>query len=381
MVPGVGELAIVLAGLSLVFVASAYGFARRQLRALVPVTPQALTNKLLVIIPARNEAARIGATLQALLRAELDEGAALHILVVDDRSSDGTAALVEQLASETPGDVTVRVLRLVDDPPAGAFGKPRALHAAVQDARSRGALTPLVLFLDADVVLEPAALGGLVRAHDHCGADALSGVPRLVTLTRAEQLFVPALASVVTNRAAPTRVHSSDDATAFLNGQLILVDSAALDDAGGFAAVERTVLEDVALARALKARGKKLRLADLRMIASTRMYESFAEIDAGFGKNATALLGKSAFAVGIFAFLTSLLPAAALVFAGVDASPLAVAALVLVALVTALQVLTRKLAGAPVWPVLVLPLVYAGVMLVLVRASFARTVTWRGRVY
>ena len=388
-------LALVLASLSLVFVASAVVTGRAQVRALVRVDPAPLAEPLLVVIPARNEAARIGATLRALLSE--DARAGLRVLVVDDRSTDDTARVVAAVASAdiARADVAgagaagrVRILALSDEPPAGTFGKPRALHAAVEDARARGELTARVMFLDADVVLAPGALGGMLRAKAASGAAALSGVPRLVCATAVEQMLVPAFASVVTGRFLPTRVHDPARPDAFLNGQLVLVDTAALDDAGGWAAVSSTVLEDVALARNLKARGHALRLADLRALASTRMYDSWRAIDEGFGKNATALLGERAGLVGALAFMTSLLPWAAAALAigalTVDAHTDAVyagAALALVAAVHALQASARRTARVSVWPVLVLPLVYAAVAFTLVRASLRRTIAWRGRVY
>ncbi len=394
-------VALALAALSLAFVASALVVARRELAALwrvapgSPVTPVAPARQLpplaeraggaaeglLVVVPARNEGARIGPTLRALLA---DDSAPAAIVVVDDRSTDDTAAVVEALAAQAAG--RLRLLRLEDEPPPGVFGKPRALQAAVDDARARaaaegGTLPERVLFLDADVVLAPGALAALNGAMDRSGADALSGVPRIVCESAVEQMFVPALISVVTGRFAPSRVHDDVDPTAFLNGQLVLVKTAALDDAGGWAAVSGTVLEDVALARALKSRGKRVRLADLRPWASTRMYASFAELSDGFGKNATALLGRTAGVVGVFAFATSLVPWLVAGIAVASPDPLALAACVVAVVTMGLQALVRRTAGAPVWPALVLPVVYAGVAVVLVRASLRRRIAWRGRVY
>jgi uncharacterized protein (DUF983 family) len=351
---------------------------RRELRALVAVTARPLAGPLLVVIPARNEASRIGPTLDALLA---DPCPTLSILVVDDRSTDGTAALVDERAAR---DARLRLLRLKDDPAPGVFGKPRALAAAVEDARARAGLPARVLFLDADVRLAPGALGALEAAH--APGVALSGVPRLVVESVAEQLFVPALVSLVTGRFMPSRVHDAKDQGAFLNGQIILVDTATLDDVGGFQRVQHTVLEDVALARAWKEKGHALRLADLRAVASTRMYANFGEIAEGFGKNALVLLGRGAAFVGALSFVTSCLPAASLVLAASSGdAPVVVAVGALVAGVVGVQLALRRMAGAPLWPVLVLPVVYAGVFFVLAkttaRALRGQPVRWRGRSY
>lgn len=377
-------LAIVLAGLSLAFTVLALVVGRRQLASLVRASAGPLDEPLLVVIPARNEALRLEPTLAALLA---EPSPALQVLVVDDRSSDGTAMVVERAAMADP---RVRLLRLHEDPPPGVFGKPRALAAAIDDARARGALPARVLFLDADVLLSPGALGGLVAAKRASGAAALSGVPRLACESAVEELFVPPLVSVVTGRFPPRRVHDARDPTAFLNGQLVLVDTQALDDAGGWRGVAHTVLEDVALARALKARGHALRLADLRALSSTRMYGSLGEIAAGFGKNAIALLGRSAGLVGLFAFALSLLPASAVALALVGhavggSSSMLAAVVVAGGAVLGVQAMARRLAGVAVWPVVVLPLAYLGVALILgtasVRALLGRPLTWRGRSY
>jgi cellulose synthase/poly-beta-1,6-N-acetylglucosamine synthase-like glycosyltransferase len=372
--------AAALAFASLAFTAAAFVVARRELRALIKVRPQPLTTPLLVVIPARNEAERIRPTLRALLASDVAPDVKLDVLVVDDRSSDETVNLVEAMAAS---DSRLRLLRLDTEPAPGVFGKPRALAAAIEHARATSTLPERVLFLDADVVLERGALGAIVAALDETKADALSGVPKLVCESRVEQLFVPALASVVTGRFMPSKVHDDVDATAFLNGQLLLVKAAALDDAGGFGSVSHTVLEDVALARALKSRRRRLRLADLRAIASTRMYTSFAEIRAGFGKNARALLGASAASVGVLAFATSLFPWVALASAALDGDPGGIVhglAIDAILANVALQLATRKIAGAPLWPVACLPVVYGGVALVIASGS-STTITWRGRSY
>ncbi len=373
-------IAFVIGGSGLALVTLASLVARRELAALVRVPPAPLMVPLLVVIPARDEADGIGACLQRVLS---DRCAALRVLVVDDRSSDQTAAIVMQLVAT---DARLTLLRLEEDPPADSFGKPRALALGVEHVRATGALPERVLFLDADVLLEEGALGGLLCALEASRASALSGLPHLDCRTLLEQLLLPTIVPLLVGRLGPTRVHDDSDAAAFLNGQLILVDTAAYQNAGGFAAVCHTVLEDVALARALKGRGHRLRLGDLRALASTRMYCSWRGIVEGFGKNATALLGPHAWATGILSLSVSLLPllAVVLALASKDAAALAGALALLIAAM-AVQVLARRRTGAPLWPVLVLPLAYAGVAWVLVRASWrtlrGHTTQWKGRDY
>lgn len=373
-------VALLLAALALAAIGGAAALGRRQLRALVRVTPEALSEPLQVIIPARDEAAN----LRTLLPALLAEGAAdLRVLVVDDRSSDDSAAVVEELARQ---DARLSLLRLGDEPAPGVFGKPRALAEAVE--KSSGAQAPaLLLFLDADMRPAPGLLGGVVAALRRERAQALSGVPRLLLETPVEAFFLPTLVALLTGGVRTSRVHDANTPDAFLNGQLILVEAAALAQAGGWRAVADTVLEDVALARRLKGAGAALRLADLRPLVGTRMYASFGEMARGFGKNATALLGPGAGLKGGLAWLLSLVPwaAFALVLARA-AGPLPLGlGVALFALTLLVQARARLDVQAPAWPVLLLPLSYLGAALILARASLShlrrRPIEWRGRRY
>lgn len=354
-----------------------------QLRALVPLERRDLDEPLRVLIPARNEERRLGPTLDALLE---DPAESLQVVVYDDRSSDGTAALLAERARRDP---RLTVLRGEEEPPLGSFGKPVALSRALQKADERlGHHDGVLLFLDADVVLAPGTLGGVVHGLRASGADALSGVPRFVCESAIEQLFVPVLTSLVGMRHRPRAVHDERSAVAFLNGQLIVIKREALDEVGGFAAVSDAVLEDVALARALKSAGKRLRLAALWPHARTRMYTSWREIDEGFGKNAVPLFG------GPWRTLSSALAALALAclpWSGALAavahgpSPLLLVGGASLALALASQASMRRALALPLWPILVLPLAYGGAAFVLVRAALrvmrGGEVTWRGRRY
>jgi cellulose synthase/poly-beta-1,6-N-acetylglucosamine synthase-like glycosyltransferase len=362
--------------------------ARRELRALEPVAPRPLASvlkegdTLTVVIPARNEP-DIAACMEAALE---DAHPALRVLVVDDRSTDDTASRARAVCAR---DARAELLSLADDPPPDVFGKPRALAAGVAhlEAKRKGAPAGLLLFLDADVWLEKGALGALVEARARSGADALSGVPRLETSSALEDLLVPTLTSLVTSRFLPTRVHDARAPVAFLNGQLILIDGAALAGVGGWSAVQDTVLEDVALARRLKGAGRALRLADVRSLASTRMYEGLAEIVEGFGKNAVALLGPAAGLFAVLSFVTSCLPWVVVAAAIALPGELLWRALALVCALGAVgcAVLARRLARVAWWPALVLPLSYAAVSGILLGASWRHLrrapVQWKGRRY
>lgn len=387
-------VAPLLAVLALATIATAAAMARRELRALVRVEAEPLQEPLLVVIPARNEAANLRAHLPALLAEPAPD---LRVVVVDDASADDTGAVVAELAARDP---RLRLLCLTDEPPAGVFGKPRALAAAMdhaamdhaamdhaaRDHDARSPLPALALFLDADMEPQPGLCGGLVATLRRERAHALSGVPRLVLGSAVEVLFLPTLVALLTGGVRAARVHDAKARDAFLNGQVLLVDTGALAQVGGWRAVGSTVLEDVALARRLKDAGRALRLGDLRGLVATRMYASYAEMARGFGKNATALLGRKAGLLGLASLALSLVPWAALGLAAARAAPLPLLVVAVAFCATLLvQASTRRDAGAPWWPVLVLPLSYLGAALILLRASLADVrrapVEWRGRRY
>ena len=363
-------LAVVTAAFGPLLYALAFVRGAREAAHVRPVTPRPLDSDLLVVIPARNEAKRLPATLRALLA---DPSQHLQVVVVDDHSDDGTARVARSFDDER-----VTVIMGPGPPPAGRFGKPRALAFGVAALPH----ADVVLCLDADVVVQPGLLGGLVAALDDAQAAALSGVPDLDNQTAVERALVPAFVAAVAVTHPPSGVHDDASATAFLNGQLLLVRRAALDDVGGFLSVQDTVLEDVAIARRLKARGHRVRVVDVRGLARTRMYESFGAILEGFAKNARALHGRLLVPVAVLLLVGAWAPVAGLALAlasdGVTDDVVAVIGVVVAA---AFAVANRRRLGAgAAWGV-VSPVVQLVVAVTYVRAAVQRRGRWRGRTF
>jgi hypothetical protein len=351
--------------------------SRREEAQLGKIEAQPLQEPLTVIIPARNEEIRLEPTLHALLD-ETSEG--LRVIVYDDRSTDGTAQMVARLQKE---DHRLELIGGQEDL-QGRFGKPVALAHAIEISAPQ---SRLVLCLDADVLLAPGCLGGLCEFQKK-RTGAVSGCPDLICKSLAEQCFVPAFVALVAAKYQPSAVHDPKSKTAFLNGQLILFEPRDLEKAGGFMAVADTVLEDVAMACRLKETGCRLTLADLRGLASTRMYCTWKEIQEGFGKNANPLYGGPlpTFIMGLMAFLVSIGTTVGLVGAVFVASPWVMAGcLGLFLLVMLIQMRMRQRMQVPAWPVFLLPLVYAGVFwvfaLAALRGMTGGQVTWKGRGY
>lgn len=379
-------IAPALTGTIALLYASAWWRARQEVAALVAVKHQPLSEPLVVVIPARNEEDRLGETLETLLA---DPSEVLAVYVFDDGSTDETSRLVEERAAKDP---RLTLLQGNAQPlPPGVFGKPRALARAVDAIQSQAHLPELLLFLDADVEVKRGALGGLVAALRRERAQVLSGTPALILKSAVETMLVPAFVSLVGERHRPTKVLAGEHA--FLNGQCILVERDAYVAAGGFAAVETTVLEDVALGERLLANGARLRLADLRNSIATRMYRSLEEIALGFGKNARVVLGGKASLVRLaglglgLSWAPWLALAAAATGAAFDAQADAMAVVPFAvttffyACIVGFGGAVRRTMGAAGWPALLLPLVWTVVAFVLMRAAVVDGVRWKGRTY
>jgi cellulose synthase/poly-beta-1,6-N-acetylglucosamine synthase-like glycosyltransferase len=368
LLPGSGAFLLLLA---------AYLLARREMARLVRVEPRPLEGSLVVIVPARNEEARLGPTLDALLA---DDASGLRVCVYDDRSTDRTADVVIARATRDP---RLTLVRGDEEPPPGCFGKPVGLQRALAAVRANGN-SERVLVVDADVILQVGALGGLVAAQAAAGAHGVSGFPRFACRSVVEELFVPAFAGLAASMYPPSRVHDPKKKTAFMNGQVMLLDTKALDAVGGFQAVAGSVVEDISLARALKGGGFCLLFCDLRAVAHTRMYTSWSEIAEGFGKNAVAIFGGPV-AVALHAMAALALslggPVGALLAATTSRAPLVLVSLGLWLAIIVVQAASRGLIGVRRWPAPLAPFIYAGVAFVLVRAALTPMVTWKGRRY
>jgi cellulose synthase/poly-beta-1,6-N-acetylglucosamine synthase-like glycosyltransferase len=234
-----------------------------------------------VLIPARNEADNIGAALDSVIASAGD--ADVEILVLDDDSTDETAAIVRARAA---ADARVRLLS--GGPVAsGLWGKPVACARLARAARGR-----VLLFMDADVRLQGDAIGRIVAGLDQSGAAMLSGIPKQITHTTGERLIVPLIHFVLVGFLPMFAMRrSASPGFAAACGQLLAVRRDAYDNVGGHRAVADRVHDAMALARQFRHRGYLTDLADFTTIAHCRMYGNWREVVAGFAKNAHEGLG------------------------------------------------------------------------------------------
>ncbi len=230
-----------------------------------------------VIVPARNEEGCLGACLGSLVgQAEVG----FEIVVVDDGSTDRTREIAGSFAG----------VQVVDAGPlpAGWSGKNNALTAGVRLAKGEW-----LLFTDADTVHRPGSLARALAEAQAQGAALLSYSPEQEVHGFWERAVMPVVFAELAGRYRPAEVSDPGSAAAAANGQYLLISREAYEAVGGHAAIAASLLEDVALARAVKRSGRKIFFRFGGDAVRTRMYRSFGQMREGWTKN-LALLFPSA---------------------------------------------------------------------------------------
>lgn len=236
--------------------------------------PPAVGRLVSVIVPARNEEANLPTLLDSLLATSYSP---LEILVVNDRSTDGTAQVARAYAAR---DARVRVIE-GEELPAGWFGKPWACLQGYRHARG-----DLILFTDADTRHAPELLGRAVAALEAERADLVTVIGRLVCESFWERVIQPIIFALLAFRFTPKVVNGARRARDVIaNGQFILVTRAGYEAIGTHAAVRHEVAEDLALAQLYFRAGRKRFIAYGNEYLATRMYTDLAGIVEGWSKN------------------------------------------------------------------------------------------------
>lgn len=299
---------IVRAGTGLaVAIAAHTAWNLRHLRTPGPAAPDC-TDDVAILIPARNESP----TIEATVRSALAQQGVPHltVTVLDDDSDDDTASIVARIARE---DSRLQLVTGQGAPPDGWLGKPWACARLSQQADAA-----VLVFVDADVVLEPHAVRALVDDLRTRGLAMVAPYPAQEARTWLERLVQP----LVTWSWAATMPLAWGEAStrtslSAANGQVIAIDAAAYHAAGGHGAVRDEVLEDIALMRAIKSSGQHAATVDGSQLASCRMYTGTGEVVDGYAKSLWDAFGGPAGSLAVNALLglAYVVPAAAMVAA------------------------------------------------------------------
>lgn len=229
-----------------------------------------------ILIPAKDEGRRIADCLASALGQNYPN---FHVIAINDRSRDDTGRVMDELAAK---NANLSVVHIRDgELPPGWTGKCNALQRAVAQADGQW-----LLFVDSDVVLSNDALSATLAVGIEKKCDLVTLLPRLESGGFWEELIVP-LAGGACSALYLVALTNNDHrpATAFANGQYLLIRRDTYDAMGGHHRVRDRFCEDVEMARYLKANGKRVRISWGAELAAVRMYSSLRGIVRGWSRN------------------------------------------------------------------------------------------------
>ncbi len=341
-------------------------------RLLVPKGNGTLSSKRVVaVIPARDEALTVGRAIRSLFAQTL--GDQLHIVLVDDASSDGTADVAIQAAVLAGHEDRLTVVQ-AKPLAAGWTGKLWALSQGIAQANQSD--PDYLLLTDADIVYGTDTLNDLVCLAEQGGFDLASLMVKLACHSAAEKMLIPPFVYFFLQLYPPQWIASAKYRTAGAAGGCILIRPAALARAGGLAAIRSAVIDDCALARIVKKSGGKLWLGMTSDVWSLRPYESWKDVARMIARTAFNQLHHSSLllaATVVGLFLTYLVPVAAI--ATMNGSLMAIGATAWFLMAVTYVPMTRFYARSPLFS-LTLPLAALFYMSVTV---FSAWLYWRGR--
>jgi hopene-associated glycosyltransferase HpnB len=296
------SVACVLAAVAWVYLFAGHGGFWRTSERLPPVTREpASWPEVVAVVPARNEAEMLPATLPTLLGQ--DYPGALSVILVDDCSSDGTAEIAAEIgrasgrplrvipgvppspgpgASPTSGGWAGKVWAMAQGlgaagiPAADAPGIPAADAPGIPAADAPG--PGYVLFTDADIAWHAGALRGLVGAAEEDGRDLVSQMALLRVATPWERIVVPAFVYFFAQLYPFRRVNVPGSRTAAAAGGCMLVRREALHRSGGLAPIRGALIDDVALGQLIKRQGGRCWLGLSTRVVSVRPYPRLAHL-------------------------------------------------------------------------------------------------------
>ena len=352
-----------------------------------PTHPPSNAPLISVCIPARNEERNIQTCVEAILAQDYPN---FEVIVLDDRSTDGTLEILRQLAAREGRLKVIHGTNL----PNGWAGKPHALFQASTAAKGEW-----FCFVDADTFLSPNTLSACFAKASETQADMFTIMTFQILGSFWERVVMPIVMTALSVGFSPRKVNDPKSKDAIANGQFILIRRAVYEAIGGHERVRDQIVEDKAISEQVKWNGFRLVVADGSSFARTRMYTSLAEMWEGWTKNiylglsdrpALVLLGVfGAFLAMVAALILPLWPLLGVIWYLRGGSWLALTVIFQSLILWSMVILARTRVsigmGISPWYALTLPLgaaVFAAMMFTSTwRVLSGRGVTWKGRVY
>jgi cellulose synthase/poly-beta-1,6-N-acetylglucosamine synthase-like glycosyltransferase len=330
--------------------------------------------KLSVIIPACNEADTIGDAVKTVLAQDYPD---LEIILVDDRSTDGTDKIIDAVAAADPRVRPLHVAELPD----GWLGKVHALHAGVAEANG-----DWLLFTDADVHLSPGVLRRAVAYAEHCQIDHLAAAPdiwcRGVLLSSVIAMFLRSFCIGMRCWG----VENPKSSSAIGVGAFNLVRRAAFVETDGFEWLRLEVADDVGLGMMMKRSGFRSCLVNASRLVGVHWYRNLREMARGAEKGYASIGHCSVvrmLLVTVVSVAMELAPLAAFVPVGHRGMLPAGAAMLAAGVFS--NVLMLRWARRPIWPGLLFPLAAVVGATLLLRTTWLGWrrggCLWRGTLY
>jgi hopene-associated glycosyltransferase HpnB len=244
--------------------------------------------RIAVIIPARNEADVVGRAIRSLLQQA--GGKHIHIFLVDDGSSDGTAQAARTAAIAEGKQQNLTIVS-GSSLPAGWSGKLWAMQQGIEHAAATA--PDFFLFTDADIEHSPDSISTLVSMAQAGPCDMASFMVKLYCESLAEKFLIPAFVYFFFKLYPPAWIANPSRSEAGAAGGCILLRPAALANAGGIAAIRQEVIDDCSLAAKVKLAGGRLWLGASATTRSIRPYEGFSGIGRMISRSAFSQLRHS----------------------------------------------------------------------------------------
>lgn len=330
---------------------------------------------LTVTVPARNEAASLGECLRSLVAQDYPN---LRVIAVDDRSTDSTGTIIDELAARSSGRLDP--IHITELPP-GWLGKNHAMATAAHDAVRRGA--EFLLFTDGDIVFAPTILRRALAYAQESSADHLIVLPTTITHSAGESMLLTCLHVLGLFAVRPWKIADPRAKDAIGVGAFNLIRTDAYLQLGGFDAMPLEVLEDLTLGRRVKLAGMRQRVAYAPGAVALHWAPGLFGVLHGMTKNTFA----------VFRFRPAMLLAGAIGLAIFWIAPFALlfvpgarlaAAITVLAVFGMYSAISRRSLLCPAWalaaPIAAVLLIYS--MLRSMAVTLHRGgITWRGTFY